>query len=316
MSFKRNVSVVLVFLFGFLVAGCATTTATPTPSPTPTQPAIEPIEPTPMRMATPTPEATPEIETWTSTSPDGRWIITGGMSDPFVEGDFEKYRTQLIVASADGAIKWMAVDEVRNWGLGYTFPQVFHWSRDGRYLYFTNVAVPDGCALFTGGSDLHRLDLSDGSITPLLAEIGGPLSLSSDEKTLAQIYWNGDALEMVLHDLASGDERRIELDSHYEQAGNMIWSPDGQSLMLIAVSKPCLPPDWTQSVIRIDVAQLTLTTLVRDDDRLFSIQAWTEAERVTLIDKDGHEWWMDASTGQLTPIAAPFAAMQIGEPCS
>ena len=323
MSFKRSAYIAVTLFLGFLVAGCAVTTATPTLSPTPTQPAAESIEPTatptlmpsptpaqstaepieptptPMPTATPTPEATPEIEPWTSSSPDGKWIVTGGMSEPFLEGDVEKYRTQLIVASADGAIEWTAVNESRNWGLGYTTPQVFHWSRDGRYLYFTNVAAPDGCVLFVNGSDLYRVDLVTGEVEAILPARAWWLALSPDEQTLAYLYWNGSALEVVLRGVESGDEKQATLpDSNELQAGNIVWSPDGESLLLVTAR--CPPRDY--SILRLDAASLKWTTLIDKNPQPISILEWPEAGRAVLSGEDGRRWWMDAATGRIEPV--------------
>jgi hypothetical protein len=83
------------------------------------------------------------------------------MAGPFpVDDGSEQYHTRLELVSADGAVKWTLVDQTLNYGLGYTTPRPFQWSGDGRYLYFTNVAVPDGCTLFHNGSDLYRADLT------------------------------------------------------------------------------------------------------------------------------------------------------------
>ncbi|MGH2591882.1 MAG: hypothetical protein ACRDGG_00030 [Anaerolineae bacterium] len=150
----RRLTVYLVIGALVVLAACAPATATPgaptlAPSPTvqptdaPPRPAST-VEPEP---AAPKPTATPGSETWSSTSPDGKWTAQGLFEGPFFSGDAATYHTQLKVASADGAVVWTAVDEDRNWGLGYDTPRPFHWSRDGRYLYYTNLPVPDGCCL-------------------------------------------------------------------------------------------------------------------------------------------------------------------------
>ncbi len=238
--------------------------------------------------------------TWSSTSPDGRWVAEGMMEGPFLVGDEEQYRTQLKVVSTDGTVQWTVVDETSHYGLGYTVPSPFHWSQDGRYLYYTNEPVPDGCAVFVNGSDLHRVDLTDGHVTEIVSSGAWWLSLSPDETTLAYTTWNGETLDLILHDLAAGTERRTQLDARYSQAGSIVWSPDGMALMLTLASSPCDPVNWTQSVVRVNRATMSQTTLIRDDGRLFTTVGWSEAGRVLLTDKDGNSWWMDAVTGQVT----------------
>ena len=83
------------------------------------------------------------------------------------------------------------VDAWAPYGLGYTVPRPFHWSNDGRYLFVTNDPAPDGCALFVNGSDLQRVDLSNGEVTQIVEPVGLWLSLSPDETKLAYLSWEG-----------------------------------------------------------------------------------------------------------------------------
>ena len=253
------------------------------------------------RSATVTPQPTKDTagkETWASTSPDGKWIAEGFLEGRYLADGVEKYHTQLKVASADGTVEWIVVDEMRTWGLGYTAPEPFHWSRDGRYLYYTNLPRPDGCVLFINGSDLHRVDLTDGSVTEIVPEAGPVLSLSPDEKMLTYISWG--AGELVLRDLVSESERRVALpDVRGGQTGNIVWSPDGAAIMLVTAPDPC--DSQTRSIVRVDTQGLSSSVLVRDDDRLFTLIDWPEPARARLSDKVGNTWWLDAVTGQLTP---------------
>jgi hypothetical protein len=256
-------------------------------------------------IQTPTPIAiaTPElVERWSSTSPDGKWIALGMMEGPFLAGDEEKYHYQLKVVSADRAIERTMVDEIAHWGLGYITPRPFHWSKDGRYLYFTNEPVPDGCAVFVNGSDLQRVDLNTGRVQEMLPPGAWWLSLSADEKQVAYIYWNGEALEIVLRDLATGAERRakLEADRDDSQAGNIVWSPNGKTFVLAVATHPCDPDNWVNSIVRVERATLAQKVLIHEDRRLFSIEEWPQAAKVLLRDKDGGSWWIDATTGQVT----------------
>ena len=109
------------------------------------------------------------------------------MEGPFMEGDQEKYRTQLTVRRADGQVTWPVIDQVSNYGLGYTIPVPLQWSADGERLYVTNRPVPDGCALFVNGSDLWQVDLTSGRLAEVVPPVGSSLALSSDETRLATI---------------------------------------------------------------------------------------------------------------------------------
>lgn len=192
------------------------------------------------------------------------------------------------------------MDEWAEWGLGYAIPQPLYWSHDGRYLYITNKPVPDGCAVFVNGSDLRRVDLSDGSVREMMPAVGLWLSLSPDETTLAYIGYGDRGL--VIRDLATGTERETKLDPGKDyQAGHIIWSPDGTTIMLALAIRPC-STEWADStsIVRVDIATLEQVTLLQEDKRLLVPVEWATIDKVLLKDKEGSDWLMDAVTGQVT----------------
>jgi hypothetical protein len=275
-------------------------TATPVAELTPTTTAMPaPTVETPTPMATATPIS---VRTWSSISPDGKWIAQRVMEGPFLAGDEEKYHYQLKVVNTNRTIGWTAVDDTSQFGLGYTTPQPFHWSKDGRYLYFTNEPVPDGCAVFVNGSDLQRVDLETGRVKEMLAPGAWWLSLSPDEEQLAYIYWNGKALEIVIRNLATEAERRTKLEGAGDdsQAGGIVWSPDGKAFVLTVATHPCDPENWIHSIVWVDRVTLSQKVLIHEDKRLFSIVEWSQPGKVLLKDKDGNSRWMDVVTGQMT----------------
>jgi hypothetical protein len=259
---------------------------------------------TKVTLTTPTPTAatpTPVLEemegyTWSSASPNDKWIVEGRAAFPKTGDD---YYTQLKVSRADGSVGWAVVDEWSHFGLGYTTPRPFHWSQDGRFLYFTNEPVPDGCAVFVNGSDLWQVNLADGSATQVVPSVGLWLSLSPDEATLAYIGYGDRGL--VLRDLGTGAEREVRLDpGQAYSAGQITWSPDGTALMLTLAIQPC-SGEWAEStsIVRVELETLEQTTLIDQDSRLFTILEWPTSERVLLTDNDGQRWWMDALTGHV-----------------
>jgi hypothetical protein len=220
--------------------------------------------------------------TWSSASPDGKWTAQGRSAFP-KRG--EDYYTQLKVSRADGAVEWVVVDEWSPFGLGYTTPRPFQWSQDGRFLYFTNKPVPDGCAVFVNGSDLWRVELADGSVTQVVPSVGLWLALSPDEATLA--YAGHSDRGLVLRDLTAGTERGVGLDpGQVYQAGQITWSPDGIALVLTLAIRPC-SKGWGEStsIVRVEADTLEQATLIDQDSRLFTILEWPTAERVLLADK-------------------------------
>ena len=257
------------------------------------------------------PQGQEESGRWVAVSPDGRWTTVTSMQGPYLTttpeagegGGEEQYRARLTVTRTDGSVRWTVVDDTLHFGLGYTLPFPFHWSDNGGYLVYTNRPVPDGCALFVNGSDLHQVDLATGLVSPLL-EQGACcwLSLSPDETRLAYMRWTGESLQLVLRDLATGEERETVFDARYSQGGAILWSPDGQGLVVTLVSAPCDPANWRQAVVYIDAATLAQRTLIADNERLLSGRQWPDANRLQLNDKDGGSWWLDVATGALAAV--------------
>lgn len=123
------------------------------------------------------------ITVFKSTSPDSRWdAITSRVT---VAGE---ERSILTVSNDDGKIEWQAENKpfIDDPPFGFWFPVPFHWSKDGKYLYYAHRASGDGC--FGGnkylGSDLQRLDLTTGKVEDVSSG-GTYISISPDEKYLA-----------------------------------------------------------------------------------------------------------------------------------
>ncbi len=280
-------SILLTSLIAVLFASCV---APASPQPTPPRAVALPTSAVPSTSVKPS----STTETWSATSPDGKWLAEGVR-----ESQFEPcgYRTRLTVTSAAGDVTWKAWDGLQNCGLGSTDPVPFHWSQDGNHLYFTNQPRPDGCAQFVNGSDLYRVELTTGQVTQLMPEAGLWLALSPDETQLAYMAYGGRGL--VVRGLASGVEREAKLPQG-AQAGNIVWSPDQTALLFTLDEGGC---SQMYSVARIDLQTLKQTILVEADERKFVTIGWFESERATLVDNDGNNWWVDVATGQLTPAS-------------
>ncbi|MBX3057421.1 MAG: hypothetical protein KF770_13215 [Anaerolineae bacterium] len=259
-------------------------------------------------VATPTPEDTLpdpaelEMMTTTTVSPDGRWQAIAAQSEPIVVGDLEKLYVSLTVS--DGTTTWAPVAEWRGYGLGYIWPAVYQWSADGRYLYYTNLSSPDGCLYYSNGTDLYRFDFNDGSIIEILPD-GKTLnlSLSADESTLAYTGYDGRVVSFVVRSLATGAEQSaaISAPGEYAQTGQIHWSADGKTAVLTLIHNACQPTE-SSSIVRVNLDNMTATTLITQDDRRLQILDWPDPAQpeIRLVDKDGNTWRMDISSGALT----------------
>jgi hypothetical protein len=292
--------------------------ASPSPVPLRTQPAASP-SPTPLRTqpaaATATavaPTASPEsdepvaaslLDSWSSLSPDGMWRARG---EALIAAEgADEYHVELRIEKLGGDVVWSVRDEWSSFGLGYTLPTPVRWSDDGQYFYYTNRPVPDGCAPFANGSDLQRVDLSDGSATELVPPVGMSLGLSPDAGTLAYFGYGGRGL--VLRDIASGEERETGvLPADNAAAGAIVWSPDGSALAFTVTYDACGPREArTHSILRMEAETGDTTTLIKSSPNLYTTEEWTEPSQVWLVDQEGQFWSMDPATGDVTPAHEP-----------
>jgi hypothetical protein len=169
-----------------------------------------------------------EQQPWSTTSPDGTWIVEGLTALPTQSG--EQYYTEMRIRQVDGELSWMPVAGWQPFGLGYTTPRLVHWSTDGRYLYYTNAPHPDGCGLFVNASDLQRLDLTDGTVQEILPQNSTWVLEAAPDGTIAYV----DGTTLVLFDPKADMRQEIFLDFAQAnvQLGNLVWSPDSQRLRL------------------------------------------------------------------------------------
>jgi hypothetical protein len=240
-----------------------------------------------------------EVTTTTLASPDGRWQATLSQSEPVMGAEGEQFFTSLTVA--DGTTSWQPLAEWRAYGLGYASPAIYRWSADGRYLYYNNKSVFDGCALFNNANDLYRLDITDGSTSIVLdSGLTSNLALSPDETMVAYTQFNGQGIVAFTHNVAGGNDSSVAVAEGSDvQAGNIVWSPDSTQFLLTVAHAPC-NADWTHSIVRVNAANLTAVTLIEEDARQFTTLEWTDETTVWLQDKDGNAWLLDVASGDLT----------------
>jgi hypothetical protein len=104
----------------------------------------------------------------------------------------------------------------------------------------------------------------------------------------------------VLHDVATGDERRLSVDAGHLQAGDIVWSPDGKALVYtMAISNFENPESEKYAIARVDAATLSQTILIPDDQRLLQTAVWPTVNAVWLNDKDNNAWQMNPETGEV-----------------
>jgi hypothetical protein len=163
---------------------------------------------------------------------------------------------------------------------------VRHWTKDGRYVYFE----PDYCCwdpfiLFLGNyvEDLNVLDLQTGRWKQVFDRLSY-LSFSPTDRRMVFVNLLSSPLYMNIRDLRTGvtTTLRLPLDDKYEQAGNIVWSPNGLKFAVLAAYGYEFGTESQQpgvfSIMSVDLAdpdEPVLTTQLSDS------LAWIEIESLT-----------------------------------
>jgi hypothetical protein len=281
-----------------------------TPEPTLTATPAPPIASPSPAGPTPTPElGDMTVQLLTSTSPDEQWKAEALLAYPYnpqgtFVGDMDYAR--LTVFRTDGSQQWTPYEEWSPTGLGDSYLTGFHWSADGRYLYFSHSGNADGCGTpFV--TNLRRVDLQDGSLSEI------PLSgLGLDVITISP---SGDRMAyrtsegFLLYKLETGETRTLP----YEWAegfdylvGGYAWSPDEEQLAFTITHNFCGPfEDVLTSIQVIELDSGEARSLTERDARRLQVTGWPEPERLQVIDPDGKTYTLTEDSGTLLPEDTP-----------
>lgn len=323
----------LLLVSTFIISACSnqiqlqvtpTSTATTTASlptstrttPKPTTSLTATVKPV-TRTPTSTPRATatgtqilptPDGSLRSYASPDGKWIakVFSGTGSDTTPASYTK------ITSVDGVYEWTLGydDKYRQQYLsqeGFLWP--YHWSKDGRYLYIAIEPQFDGPLYFSDGAGLQRLDLQTGRVTDAISGAEFTFyafSFSPNDASLAYVLeWN-TPLKLIIRNLATGEERWTRLPEEYPQAGDIVWSPDGQKVILGVVVGDVDREEF--AVMQVDLRDLSQSIFAGSDKRLFRPQEWLNDNQVLLADLDGNLWILDTSTTQITiqSTATPY----------
>jgi hypothetical protein len=248
------------------------------------------------------------VDEWASTSPDGKWVVTSIVAFPKDTSGIQQAYVRMMIFSADGKTYWTIFDKWEELGLGFPAPAPLKWSQDGKHFYFTHRVIPDGCSAFSLLTDLQQVNLADGTVTELLPPSAVTLALAPDQLQVAYIG-QGDR-GLILKDLGTGEERetKIDIDKEFD-AGNILWSPDGNALALTLAINPCTgeygisKTVWAEStsILWVDAETLQQKILVEEDRRWFITWEWTEPGKITITDgQENSIWHLDVNTGGIS----------------
>lgn len=306
-----NIFLITIFFQAF-ISGCAsqnlpvTATSTAIPSRTNTPVAIQPSTPIPVTQTPQKTQLPKPVIVHESVSPDARW--TAITSREFVEG---QERSIFKVSNDGGRIEWEVENEIfiEEPPAGFWFPVPFYWSKDGKYLYYAHRASGDGC--FGGnkhlGKDLERIDLTTGEVSSISSG-GTYMSISPDENYLATISFGDEGIN--IQNLSSGKLEILDLLIRHEDLGletdqrYISWSPDSKSLVFVIMAGVCdfSVESYFNWIVRVDIESFSQKILTERDEQGLVPISWVEKDKILTRDKEGELWWMNPSTGNVSPI--------------
>jgi hypothetical protein len=252
------------------------------------------------KLSTPTPVSELFEEKWES--PNRVWSV---IKTTWIKG--HEFSVHLIVKSDWDKVEWVIEDAVYTDTPGEEFPSPvpFYWSINGRYLYFTHQTSGDGC--YGGGKyrteGLSRLDLSNGKISEVFPNFSSWMSISPDENYLAYFVYTKKGI--TLRKVSSGKEEVLEMLVQQKEGerlidqSNIVWSPDGKSLLYTVLSGACDMPPYSTWLIRVNAANRTQKIIIENDPRGFIPISWVETNQVLVRDNDGQIWLFNLSNGEV-----------------
>jgi hypothetical protein len=247
------------------------------------------------------------VNEWASTSPDGNWVAVGLVAFPGLNSTSQLAYVRLIIFNTKENARWTIIDHWKKIGLGFPMPQPLKWSQDKSHFYFTHSVTPDGCSMFENFNDLHKVNLDDGTVIELLPPSGLGLALSPDESKVAYLGYGDRGL--VIRNLITGEEQESKLDPGKDfYAGNILWSPDGNSLALTLAINPCTGEfvdsktvyAESTTILLVDPVTFEQRVLVEENPQLFITYEWKEPEHIIITDGlENSIWRLVVDTGEI-----------------
>ena len=166
---------------------------------------------------------------------------------------------------------------------------VIHWSKDGRYAYFTShLGGSVGECFYDGwdtGSGLFRLDLQNGQ-TKATLPLGNNLvwygfSISSTDRRLV---YGIRAIDLKILDLSTGQSINVGHEKDFSQGGGYLWSSDGLGFVYSTVT---YKPDYgreSYSLRIVDARSGNEQILLESTEDCFDPVSWIK-ENILIVER-------------------------------
>lgn len=304
-EFQKNHITVLFLAILFTLTSCAPTPKITTPT------KIISFSPIPISTkkpsATPYPTYDPTQDYYDptfdqrvlSTSPDGMWWA-------YARDPYDKWNIGGI-ASKDGKIRWKLENPHQKYGWYEWDYNIYRWSQEKNYVYLTLWVGIDGFFPFSGPTGLYRFNLTNGSMVEILpgqkADFGR-FSLSPDEKLLATINDSENSALLSIENFDASTIHVIELID-YSFAGNMIWSPSQEKIILSVGTGN----DWDNFqtwILLVNLTDGSQTVIYSDQQYTIRSKEWINNDTI-LVESDTQLMYFNLMNKSLkiVPTAPP-----------
>jgi hypothetical protein len=314
-SIGVGAAIVLVLAWTFNNARLPGIDITQTPDSSPAVQAEETPTPVPTVSPDPSIPQPPASGPMKMVSPDGLWSAQITTVD---EGaGTQRENLQIFKMEND----WVPAGTV--WEEGATSeeeqrPVMKGFDLDSRYLYYSFPTYETGCAFFDRSqAGWQRYDLNSGQMDTFGLPAGYEHSLSPDYRKLAYVVQEPE-LALIVRDLRNQQETSIHL--HLEQligsevslgekkaAGGVVWSPDGNRLVLSVSNGSRCEGKATFALVRVNLASRQVSPLAASE-HLVVTQAWDPSGKILVWYANGETRWLTVNTGMVTTPPAPVVA--------
>ncbi len=320
---KTGVIATMLVMVGLILSAGCTPMDVPAPTARIQAPAVSPTPPVEIQAVnTLSPQSTEDESTrvlpsetpsqkshdeWFFTSPDGEWTVQVEAvfpvaADGAISGD--KYIVRLNVFRRDGSQRWRLLEEERPFGLGYTLPGQFHWSRDGQVLYFSEHGIADGSLTMIGfDCGLFRVALDSGSINALSRECGA-LRAAPDDSSYALIQGG----RLLVHNSQADTQREfayidlLEMTGEQNwQVGGLVWSPDANQLMFTVIRNTNPPDNASTSFVLVDLESGQVRFVMDATTGQYLSSEWREDGQILVLDVFQRVYLLDVDQRALVP---------------
>lgn len=164
------------------------------------------------------------------------------------------------------------------------------WSPDGKYLYLSIGLYVSGPIYYVDGWGLLRLDLESGHIVEILEPTTDHyynFTFSPDGQYLAYIVRKYDPTILNIVDLQTGEHINFGILNKYNQAGNILWSPDQRMIVFEQAIIDYYDDQHLFSVVAVNLATGSRQVLVLDNPVKMEPDLWIGNNKLELSCEDG-----------------------------